>query len=265
MTILSRPVGHVSEVDNRLPAVVPVTSSAPVHARDARVPEPGPDAFSVVDTTELRWFVPGPLPADIRGWFTGSTGVAEVRCDSYLLDGHDDIGVKRRFRELLEVKVRRSLDGRIELGGGLAGSLEVWRKWSPAEMSVEPGDDACWVDVHKSIVKRRFSMDGTEIAFSSGPYSSDEGCDVEVAEVTVGTVQVWTFAFAAFGPPTTRQEAVVAAWEGLLGGARCHEPFGPRSGRAMGYPEWLALTDSPDPQSCRSGRRRRRMTAAPSR
>ena len=123
-----------------------VAESGPVLVPDAQVPEPAqprrPDAFSVVDTTELRWFVPGPLPADIRGWFTGSTGVAEERCDTYLLDGRGDIGVKRRFRETLELKVRQSLDERIELGEGLAGSLEVWRKWSPAEGLVEDGTDA---------------------------------------------------------------------------------------------------------------------------
>jgi hypothetical protein len=85
---------------------------------DAQIPEPvrprRSDVISVLDTTELRWFVPGPLPAHIRSWFTG---VAEERCDTYLLDGSIDVGVKRRFRETLELKVRQSLDGRIEIGG----------------------------------------------------------------------------------------------------------------------------------------------------
>ncbi len=205
------------------------------------------DALSVLDTTELRWFVPGPLPAHIRSWFTGSTGVAIERCDTYLLDGQVDIGVKRRFRETLELKVRRSLDGWIELGDGLAGSLEVWRKWSPADGLVEDGTEGRWVDVHKSIVKRRFSIDGTEIAFSSDPQVTGAGCDVEVAAVTVGVVQGWTFAFAAFGSPATRRDALLASWQGLVAATRCPVPFGPRTRRAMGYPEWLALTISPDP------------------
>ena len=205
-----------------------------------------PDARSVLDTTELRWFVPGPLPADIGRWFSGSTGVAEQRCDTYLLDGRSDIGVKRRFRETLELKVRQSLDERIELGDGLAGSLEVWRKWSPAEGLVEDGTDERWVDVHKSIVKRRFSIDGSEIAFSSDPQLTGAGCDVEVAEVTVGAVQVWTFTFAAFGAPATRRDALLASWHALTAATPCPEPFGLRAGRAMGYPEWLALTNSPD-------------------
>jgi hypothetical protein len=225
-----------------------VTETGVGFVPDARVREsaqPRPaNASSVLDTTELRWFVPGTLPADIRGWFTSSTGVAEERCDTYLLDGHIDTGVKRRFRETLELKVRQSLDGRIELGEGLAGSLEVWRRWSPAEGLVDNGADGRWVDVHKSVVKRRFSMHGTEIAFSSDPQATGAGCDVEVAGVTVGAAQGWTFAFAAFGPPPTRRNALLASWQSLVADAPCPEPFGPRTGRAMGYPNWLELTVS---------------------
>ena len=205
------------------------------------------DAPSVLDTTELRWFVPGPLPSEVAGWFAGSTGVDEDRCDAYLLGGRCDIGVKRRFRETLELKVRQSFDGRIELGGGLVGPLEVWRRWSPAEGLVVGDFDGRWVDVHKAIVKRRFSIDGTEIAFSPVWQPTAAGCDVEVAAVTMGARQGWTFAFAAYGPPANRRSALLASWKRLVAVAPCPEPFGPRTGRAMGYPEWLALTVWPNP------------------
>ena len=63
---------------HRWELVVTVAESGPVHARGTEVPELAggrhPDTLSVVDTTELRWFVPGPLPSDIGAWFTGSTG-----------------------------------------------------------------------------------------------------------------------------------------------------------------------------------------------
>ncbi len=179
----------------------------------------------------------------------------------YLLDDRCDVGVKRRDGETLEIKVRQTIDERIGLGHGLAGSLEVWRKWSPAEGRVEDGMGSRWVDVHKSIVKRRFSIDGTETAFSSDAQVTGAGCDVEVAGVTVDGVEAWTFAFAAFGPPATRRDALVAAWHGLLAGTRCPEPLGLRTGRAMGYPEWLTVTISPD--GAEHGDRR--VAAAPSR
>jgi hypothetical protein len=201
-----------------------------------------PDAPSVLDTTELRWFVPGALPTKVSGWFTGSTRSPNERCDTYLLDGRSDVGVKRRFRETLELKVRESLDERIQLGDGLVGSLELWRKWSPAEDFVEVGPDGRWIDVCKSIVKRRFDSDGTEIAFTSGAQPTGAGCDIEIAEVTVGDAQWWTFSFAAFGPVATRRDSLVASWQGLLAVTECPELFAPDTGRAMGYPEWLALT-----------------------
>jgi hypothetical protein len=213
---------------------------------DAEVPEPAETrqatAPSVVDTTELRWFVPGPLPADISVWFTGSTGVAEERCDTYLIDARREIGVKRRHRETLELKVRRSLDGPVDLGGGLTGSLEVWRKWSPADDHVEDCAGGLWIDVQKSVVKRRFSPDGTEVDFSSDTQVTGAGCDVEIAGVTVGADQWWTFAFAAFGPPPTRRDDLLASWDALNAPRPCPEPFGPRTGQALGYPEWLSLT-----------------------
>ena len=203
--------------------------------------------LSVVDTTELRWFVPGPLPDDVVGWFTGSTGVAEQRCDTYLLVGCGDVGVKRRAGETLELKVRQSCDGPIEFGEGLTGSLEVWRKWSPAYGLFEITGDERWVDVHKSVVKRRFSVDGTELAFSSDSQPTGSGCDVEIASVFVGADHGWTFAFAAFGAPATRRAALVASWRALVADTPCPEPFGPRTASAMSYPQWLALTVSPDP------------------
>jgi len=204
------------------------------------------DPVEILDTTELRWFVPGLLPAEIDGWFTGPAGFHQERRDTYLIDSHldgrCDVGVKRRFGETLELKVRRSLDAGVELGDGLAGPLEVWRRWSPADGLVEVDADARCVEVCKSIVKRRFSTNGSEIEFSLGALGASSGCDVEIAAVTVGSRRWWTFAFAAFGPIATRRDALLAAWQGLVAASPCPSPLTAGAGRAMGYPEWLALT-----------------------
>ena len=225
-----------------------IAESDPVLVPAVRVREPagsdGAGACSIVDTTELRWFFAGPLPPSVHEWFAGSSGVAEQRCDTYLLDGRCDVGVKRRFGETLELKVRQSVDARIELDEGLAGRTEAWRRWSPAEGLVEDGSERRWVDVQKSIVKRRFSVAGTEIAFS--PQMTGAGCDVEIVDVTVAAVRGWSFAFAAFGPLATRTEALLASWQTLETATPRPDQFRLATGRAMGYPEWLALTVSSD-------------------
>lgn len=220
-----------------------VSELQPVQVGDPTVPTPDqrldPEVRAVLDTTELRWFLPGSLPLDLLGWFTGSTGVVEERCDTYLLHGRHDMGVKRRFGETLELKVRRGLDGSVQLGDGLIGPLEVWRRWSPAEGLVDVESDGRWVDVCKTIVKRRFSVDGAEMAYSSTDGVVGTGCDVEVAAVNIGPAKWWTFAFAAVGLPSTRRDALLACWQRLSVATPCPTSFGLRTGRAMGYPEWL--------------------------
>jgi hypothetical protein len=199
---------------------------------------------SVVDTTELRWFTEGRLPPDVKSWFTraGTTGMVEERCDTYRMDGRYDMGVKRRFREMLELKIRQSVGEDLLLGAGLAGRPEVWQKWSPAEGLVETSGHVPWLDVHKIVVKRRFSVEGDEIALSEETRAmTGAGCDVEVTAITVEDIQAWTFAFAAFGPTTGRRNSLVASWQTLWADAPCPERSRPFSTRATGYPEWLAL------------------------
>ncbi len=203
--------------------------------------------ISVVDTTELRWFFEGRLPSDVKSWFTraGTTGAIEERCDRYRLDDRREMGVKRRFRQTLELKVRRSVGEKLVLDSGLAGRLEVWRKWSPAEDLVESDPQAPWVDVHKIVIKRRFSVNGDEIIISeSSRAMAGTGCDVEVTAVTVGHIEAWTFAFAAFGSGRSRQSAVVASWQALVADIQCPEQFGLSLGEAGGYPQWLSHLSS---------------------
>lgn len=194
----------------------------------------------VIDTTELRWFVPGRLPAAIRDSMSGVTGVTELRCDSYLVDGRDSIGAKLRSRTTLELKIRQSLGEWIDLGDGLAGVLEQWRKWSPADNLVRIDSSSQWIDVHKVIIKRRFTTDGSEIGFSQGSPADSSGCDVEVTEVGVDDRSMWTIAFAAFGSLADRRAALVASWRTLAVEGALPVHLRPLGDRAMSYPELLA-------------------------
>lgn len=198
---------------------------------------------AVLDTTELRWFADGPLPTEVESWFTrsGRRGMVEDRCDTYRMDTRDDTGVKHRFRETLELKVRQSVDAPLALEPGLAGPLEAWRRWSPADHLVDADRRTPVTDVCKRVIKRRFSVFGDEIV--TGP-PIDAGCDVEVAAITVGDVQAWTFAFAAYGPTATRRDSVLACWQALVNAGPPPEVLGYSLGRSCGYPEWLATPDA---------------------
>jgi hypothetical protein len=206
-----------------------------------------------VDTTELRWFASGSLPAEVASWFThsGASGVEEVRTDTYRVSGRPDVGVKHRSGTTLELKIRQSVGEPLVLGAGLAGRTEVWRKWSPAASPIVNGHDGSWIEVRKRIVKRLFSGDGAEKIFSCAARARMEtGCSVELAEVSVGQIHAWTFAFAAFGPASARRGAILTCWHALSIGAPVPEHLAACFTTPANYPRWVdQLADQGRPRT----------------
>jgi hypothetical protein len=160
----------------------------------------GSVGVSVVETTEIRWFVSG---------------------------------------ETLELETRLETGPVVELTDGLAGALESWRKWTPADGLVQRTATQRRIDVDKRIVKRRFSLDGAEV--EALPDENERAsCDVEVAAIRAGGTTAWSFAFAAHGPQRNRLGAIRVAWRALLAaGAPTIREVGLDRGESLGYPEWL--------------------------
>ncbi len=203
----------------------------------------GAEIPSVDDTTEVRWFATGPLPAGVVRWFTGdgAYGFLERRSDCYRLDNRCDMGVKRRFQETLELKTRLAGPETFAVGHGLAGRIEQWRRWSPADDVIDVGCNPRWVEVYKTIMKRRFDAEGDETPLSATNRAmTGTGCDVEIAAVELSGRPAWTFAFAAFGPGDGHREAIRTAWSSLAPGCPWAGGFGPRVEESYGYPQWLA-------------------------
>ena len=196
---------------------------------------------SVDLTTELRWFFDGLLPADVRSWFMPKgVGLLEGRCDTYLLDGRLDMGVKQRSRRTLELKIRTGLSEPASVADGVHGSVETWRRWSPADHLLSLDDDAVWVDVDKMIVKRRFGTDGQEKLLSESTRTmTGEGCDAEIAALSTNGRESWTLAFAAFGPPDTHRHSLRTAWRSLSMRQAPPDRLQLDIGRSYGYPEWI--------------------------
>lgn len=209
--------------------------------------EPGPHedprdaaaaSVDVSDTTEIRWFAPGTPPHPLLEWFTRSetTGVVEERCDTYVVDGRPDVGVKWRHGTTLELKVRRSVGHSLELAQGLAGCTEVWRKWSPADGLVAANRvDDNLVDVHKKVVRRVFALPGEAGA------SGFRDCQVEITTIRVAELDTWSFAFAAFGTTESSRESIVAAWDALNEQDPVPTSASTNLDVCAGYPAWLSL------------------------
>ena len=197
----------------------------------------------VDDTTEVRWFAVGPLPSGLVRWFTGDgmVGFFERRTDSYRLDDRGDVGVKRRSQRTLELKTRLAGPETFALGHGLAGRIESWRRWSPAVDLIDTGDDHAWVELHKTIIKRRFGVDGVEAPLSQATRAmTGAGCDVEVAAVELHGRSAWSFAFAGFGPVDGHRDSIRTAWTSLAVGCPWTPGLVPRVEESYGYPQWLA-------------------------
>ncbi len=201
-------------------------------------------SVAVLDTSELRWFADGLPPRAVVDWFTcgGKVGTLEERCDTYQLHRLHDIGVKRRSRTTLEVKVRREIGGALTLAPGLTAPLEEWRKWSPTVGDpMSPSADTPWIDIEKAVFTRTFMLGDSEVV-GPAPHVDDtlSGCDVEIAAVTVAGIDAWSLAFEAFGPKMHRNRVVRAAWTMLVDSSGAPEQLGSYFAFVAGYPEWLA-------------------------
>jgi hypothetical protein len=204
---------------------------------------------ALIDTTELRWFRDGPLPRSVCSWFApnGAFGAVEERADRYLVDGRLDRGLKLRGGSTLELKLRQTIARTVPSGDGPdtvaelpRGTVEEWQKWSPADHLVSTGSEP-WVEVHKRIVKRRFTIGGRELTvFDAAGPPVGAYCDIEIVAIDDGSTEAWSLAFAARGPLHRRHTGMGAAWRSL---ASVTPP--PPSGLLVfdipcGYPEWLA-------------------------
>jgi len=204
----------------------------------------------VVDlTTEVRWFFDEPLPAGVLDWFTtDSLGLREDRSDTYRVDDPEEMGVKWRFGTTLELKLRLSPPEPFSIDRKRHGRLEIWRRWSPAGDRVTLLEDTGWIDVDKMIIKRRFDLEGHEVPLSQQNRAMEgEGCDCEVASVTVAGRPGWTVAFAAFGPLDFHRDAIYAAWNHLRATSNIPSELKLDEPDSMGYPEWLTKIAPPRP------------------
>lgn len=201
-------------------------------------------------TTELRWFFDGPLPSDVRSWFMPKgVGLLERRCDTYLLDGRVDRGVKQRSRRTLELKKRMGLSEPTSVADEVHGNVEMWRRWSPADRLLSLDDDTVWVEIEKMIVKRRFRTDGQEEHLTESTRAmAGEGCDAEIAALAANGREAWTMAFAAFGQPDTHRSSLRTAWRSLSTRQAPPDRLQLVVGRSYGYPEWISrVIRSPSP------------------
>ena len=100
--------------------------------------------------------------------------------------------------------------------------------------------DTIWVDVDKTIIKRRFDQNGREVALSEETRAmTGQGCDAEIVALSVHGQPAWSLAFAAFGPIAVRRRCLLDTWGESILNTSTQPYLDFNHAVPFGYPEWL--------------------------
>lgn len=185
-------------------------------------------------TAEIRWWWQDQDRTPLGAWlFQGVEPLKDFRTDIYLADAEQtDIGVKRRNREAVEVKMLYGLPD-ISLPEPMTGQAELWVK---AESVALPLGEENTVAVGKQRRRRIIGFTDGEWHEEVSEDDCEQGVALEITDVEIGGDKWLTCGFEAFGGEDTivslLQQAVTlfGVWPPDVGGPDI----------VGGYPLWLA-------------------------
>ncbi|GAB5536506.1 MAG: hypothetical protein Rubg2KO_27550 [Rubricoccaceae bacterium] len=178
----------------------------------------------MIESLEVRWFLPGPIPDPVQAWFEGlGLQVAlEARTDRYLIPTEsDDLGLKVREGRV-EAKQRAGQGERGRWGSAEAAPAS-WRKWSlglATDAPLAPG----WADVAKARRQRWVQGEGA-------------ACALELAEVSLEGAVWWSICLEASGGERMARQRVFEDAAGRWLDRSDAPSLSPAA--ACGYPAWL--------------------------
>jgi len=201
-------------------------------------------------TLEVRWFMRGSIPDEVREWFAQGDPAPihePPRVDQYLcLPRSNALGIKLREGRV-EIKQRLHQYGNIRFHRRVTGAIEHWRKWtmplattgeSLAEILVPRSS---WMAVRKERLLRcyRCEIDGQVIA-TDGEYV-DRGCHMELTTVQASDRVWWTLAFEAYGTEPSLRGSLISTMGDIR--ERDGVPITLEGQDSYSYARWLALLE----------------------
>lgn len=203
---------------------------------------------TVYSTAEVRWFYEGTVPAKVTEWFSHGERPPEAatpRTDFYLRAvGGDSLGIKLREGKL-EIKQRYQQYGVRRFHHEVTGWAEAWHKWrfelaQAAEDLTEAGmSSATWIGVQKERKLRKFHVACSgEIVAVPVMAQVDQGCGIELTQVSVEGNEWWSLGFEAFGEAAAIQSNLLLVAEYVL---RSDNPPLLDLQASFGYPRWLEV------------------------
>ena len=198
-------------------------------------------------TLEVRWFMPGSIPQEVREWFVrGDPAPLQEppRVDHYLrLQRSNALGIKLREGRI-EIKQRLHQYGNIRFHRRVTGAIEHWRKWSMPLAATGEGlaeilvPKSSWTAVRKERLLRGYHCEtGGQVIATPGGYT-DRGCHLELTTVQAGDRVWWTLAFEAYGTEPSLRGSLTSTMSHILGSDGAPTTLDARD--SYGYARWLA-------------------------
>ena len=198
----------------------------------------------MLETAEVRWFLPGPLPGERLAAFQDVPipGVPEERTDWYLTAAQrPDLGLKVRGAGWFDLKRRTEAEPDHAFSDTMRGTLEHWVKWS-FPLAADPVEEVLgWHRVDKSRWIRRYEVGDTGSAMAV-PFERviESGCGAELSDVLVDGTPSWSLGFEAFGPPDALESALTAGVSAFLADSPELTAVSFMQTDSHSYPSWLA-------------------------
>ncbi len=194
--------------------------------------------LTMLDTTEIRWFLRGSPPRLIEDWFgklSPQPPHEEARVDYYLRPTDVAINVKVR-QGLLEVKRCSGSEPDAVLAPRVEGAIEYWSKYSfrlAGDDIGRPADD--WVSCRKIRKSVWFSAERDVMRSLAGPGENPAYCQVELSTIELEKQSWWSVALEAAGMNGNHLLRATAAH---IFGLTAPTDF--NADRCMGYAAWLS-------------------------
>lgn len=192
----------------------------------------------MLESLELRWFIPGELPSDVSAWFEqdklgGQLQPPEAREDVYLyVPGCEYMGIKLR-QGRLEIKWRQA-ELEVLSFEKVEGKLEKWGKWlceDPTETSFKPENvlgQRTWVKIGKVRSQRLY-----------------DGCALELTQLTIENNTEnntwWSLALETLGADTRAREKLQSIFE-LISKTQITPHL--QAQNSYAYPKWIEKVKS---------------------
>lgn len=202
----------------------------------------------MLSSTELRWFYPGKLPVAISAWFNAehlgkSLEPPEKREDVYLYIAPDCdyMGIKLRLGRL-EIKWRKAELGIVNIAQIVEGKLESWDKWACEDSTArnfQPQsvvDKSHWIKVSKVRQQRKYQVLAQnlvqDVPLNTTP---DQGCNIELTQLSIGGNDWWSIALEAFGESTDNLHVVANKV------FQSYDAAFLQANNSFAYPRWLLV------------------------